>query len=651
MAAAFRPVNTSNTDYYHKDTSSIMHSSPATPRPNTAPQSQNDRPKDDGRTPTRVTFSASNDMRHQQNEQPHSDNAHSSSTTSPNRDSMDVDMEDSDNEAGAGDDNGGSDGESVNGDGTKSKKKKSQRFYCTDFPPCNLSFTRSEHLARHIRKHTGERPFQCHCSRRFSRLDNLRQHAQTVHVNEDIPNDSLAATGSRFQRQMRTDRVRQAGNRARASTSGSAGGPSRGHSKSLSTSSINSMGSMGSVYGTPMHADRRRPAPLVMPSDPRSRMSIESYRSGVDSNYSYRPHSPSDFSTPTSATFSTAQSSPRWPSGMASPTTSAHSHSHSHTRSQSMYMPDQRRSGRRLSVPSGIAPFQSHGPPPGRLAFGPALVNSSNAGAFSTSNHHTVASPAGQAPGWSGRRDSTSSNSADDGWRRRTWHPDSRVLNGQQPPLNAQSTVHPNPPPPMATPATTQFNLRLPGIESFDPLPQRPPTPPRRTHSPMVAEHDMYQLSSVVSTGLISDTALLRVTAQVAGPLRRTRQCKPKPSVYMATCVSRNLRVSAMALLHRVLSTSIQCLLRRWPRAEKLNDTAGIAVLLHCRGMLHWHRMAGPRRSTRWCTQTLLVSLASLRVSSSSPSSSKSILPIADLMLLLLLLLTRALQLQLTEST
>ena len=31
------------------------------------------------------------------------------------------------------------------------KKKKGQRFFCTDYPPCNLSFTRSEHLARHIR--------------------------------------------------------------------------------------------------------------------------------------------------------------------------------------------------------------------------------------------------------------------------------------------------------------------------------------------------------------------------------------------------------------------------------------------------------------------------------------------------------------------
>ena len=46
----------------------------------------------------------------------------------------------------------GSDGESVDGEnGRPSKKKKGQRFFCTDYPPCNLSFTRSEHLARHIR--------------------------------------------------------------------------------------------------------------------------------------------------------------------------------------------------------------------------------------------------------------------------------------------------------------------------------------------------------------------------------------------------------------------------------------------------------------------------------------------------------------------
>jgi hypothetical protein len=62
---------------------------------------------------------------------------------------MDMAIDDSDAEGG---DDGGSDDESISADGTRSgKKKKSQRFYCTDYPPCNLSFTRSEHLARHIR--------------------------------------------------------------------------------------------------------------------------------------------------------------------------------------------------------------------------------------------------------------------------------------------------------------------------------------------------------------------------------------------------------------------------------------------------------------------------------------------------------------------
>lgn len=235
-----------------------------------------------------------------------------------------------------------------------------------------------------------------------------------------------------------------------------------------------------------MHADRRRPPPLVMAADPRSRMSGESYRSGVDSNYSYRPHSPSDFSTPTSATFSTAQSSPRWPSGMGSPTSA-------HSRSQSMYTQDHRNSGRRLSVPTGAAPFQTHPPPPGRLSFGPALVNSSNAGAFSPPNHNAMSSPAAPAHGWHERRDSSSSAGADDGWRRRTWHPDSRSYSGQQPPLHSQAAGHPNHPPPMATPNNAQSNLRLPGIESFDPIMQRPPTPPRRQASPMAVDHDGHQ--------------------------------------------------------------------------------------------------------------------------------------------------------------
>lgn len=66
-------------------------------------------------------------------------------------------------------------------------KAKGKVFECTNFPPCTMSFTRYEHLARHIRKHTGERPFQCEfCNKRFSRLDNLRQHIHTVHNKDNL---------------------------------------------------------------------------------------------------------------------------------------------------------------------------------------------------------------------------------------------------------------------------------------------------------------------------------------------------------------------------------------------------------------------------------------------------------------------------------
>lgn len=88
------------------------------------------------------------------------------------------------------------------------KDRRGQEFYCTDYPPCKLSFTRSDLLANHIRDHTGERPYQCYCGRRFSRLDSLRQHAQAIHA---IPADSLAAIGTRFERQIRTDRVGRSG--------------------------------------------------------------------------------------------------------------------------------------------------------------------------------------------------------------------------------------------------------------------------------------------------------------------------------------------------------------------------------------------------------------------------------------------------------
>ncbi|KAI9494695.1 hypothetical protein BDB00DRAFT_817886 [Zychaea mexicana] len=55
-------------------------------------------------------------------------------------------------------------------------------FKCAGYGDCDMVFTRSEHLARHSRKHTGEKPFKCivpGCERMFSRFDNMMQHTHT----------------------------------------------------------------------------------------------------------------------------------------------------------------------------------------------------------------------------------------------------------------------------------------------------------------------------------------------------------------------------------------------------------------------------------------------------------------------------------------
>ncbi|RDX46006.1 STE-domain-containing protein [Lentinus brumalis] len=56
---------------------------------------------------------------------------------------------------------------------------RTKAFVCPLFS-CGRMFKRMEHLKRHLRTHTLERPFQCEqCQKRFSRSDNLAQHVRT----------------------------------------------------------------------------------------------------------------------------------------------------------------------------------------------------------------------------------------------------------------------------------------------------------------------------------------------------------------------------------------------------------------------------------------------------------------------------------------
>ncbi|KAF9890921.1 homeodomain transcription factor ste12 [Aspergillus nanangensis] len=61
-----------------------------------------------------------------------------------------------------------------------------QKSHSCPIPSCGRLFKRLEHLKRHVRTHTQERPYPCpYCNKAFSRSDNLAQHRRIHEAQQD----------------------------------------------------------------------------------------------------------------------------------------------------------------------------------------------------------------------------------------------------------------------------------------------------------------------------------------------------------------------------------------------------------------------------------------------------------------------------------
>jgi transcription factor STE12 len=136
-----------------------------------------------------------------------------------------------------------------------------QKSHSCPIPTCGRLFKRLEHLKRHVRTHTQERPYICpYCSKAFSRSDNLAQHKRT-HDRSD-GGDGLPASGEEEEDFSGEDHL---GPLEEASPGSEAGYiPASLHSASHSTSANNGLATGGMSQQSPFNSLQTLSMPMTI---------------------------------------------------------------------------------------------------------------------------------------------------------------------------------------------------------------------------------------------------------------------------------------------------------------------------------------------------------------------------------------------------